>query len=79
MMMMAFAESRIMVPPKLSPSSKNNDHKPVPTMEFTKLSPLSKPSTNDHKSQDEFYHFAKNVEAYKLASSGPSEKGRGHK
>ncbi|KAI3500388.1 hypothetical protein L1887_36209 [Cichorium endivia] len=79
MMMVAFAESRTMVPPKSNLVSKNDDLKPVPTLEFTTLSPSSKPSRNDHKPQDEFHHFANKVEAYKVASSGPSEKGRGHK
>ncbi|KAJ0535179.1 hypothetical protein HanRHA438_Chr09g0408791 [Helianthus annuus] len=79
MMMAAFTESRIMAPPKSRFVSKHDDHKPLPTLEFSKLSPSSQPSRNDHQVHDEFRHFARKVEAYKAALTGPSQKGRGHK
>lgn len=77
--MMSFAESRNMATPKSSYVSKSDEHKPVPTLEFTNFMSPSKPSINDHQAHDEVYHFANNVEAYKAASTGPSQKGRGHK
>ncbi|KAI3785109.1 hypothetical protein L1987_44221 [Smallanthus sonchifolius] len=79
MMTAALTESRHMVPPKSAFVSKNDDHKPVPKLESSKQSPPSQPSRNDHQVHDEFYNFVKNVEAYKAALTGPSQKGRGHK
>lgn len=69
-----------MAPPKSSFVSKNDhDHIPTPTLEFTTLSPSSKLSRNDHEVHNEFYNLEEKVEAYKAASSGPSEKGGGHR
>ncbi|KAK1433113.1 hypothetical protein QVD17_10019 [Tagetes erecta] len=77
--MVAFTESRIMVPPKSGFVSKNDEHKPVPMLGYSKLPPSSQPLRNDQV-HDAFYDLvAKNVEAYKAALTGPSQKGRGHK
>ena len=79
MMMVAFAESRKMDPPKSSFMSKKDKHKPVPTLEFTQLSSSSQSSRNEHQASFEFRHFGKKVEAYKTTSTDSSQKGRGHK
>ncbi|PWA48245.1 hypothetical protein CTI12_AA492940 [Artemisia annua] len=75
--MVSTAESRNMATSKSSYVSKSDESKPVPTLEFTKFMSPSKPSRNDHQAHDEVYHFSNNVEAYKAASTGPSQKGRG--
>ncbi|GJX17345.1 hypothetical protein Tco_0218177 [Tanacetum coccineum] len=78
--MVSFAESRNMATSKSSYVSKSDELKPVPTLEFTNFMSPSKPSRNDHQAHDdEVYHFANNVESYKAASTGPSQKGGGHK
>lgn len=55
-------------------------HKPVPMLEFRTSSPSSVSSRNGHQGHDhELNQFAEKDEGYKATSTGPSQKGRGHK